>query len=45
MGDDGASGVVQFRREFGAGGPGANDGDVQLARMDRSALGLRADTR
>ena len=42
VGDDGASGMVQFRRELGAGGACADDGDVQMPRTDGSVLVLRA---
>ena len=42
VGDDGASGMVQFRGELGAGGACADDGDVQLPRTDGSILVLRA---
>ena len=39
VGDDGAHRAVQFGGQFGAGGAGADDGDVELAGPHR--LGLR----
>ena len=41
-GDDLAGGAVQLGRELGAGGAGADDGDLELAGADRLGLGLGA---
>ena len=42
VGDHGAGGAVQLGRELGAGGAGADDGDVELAGPHRLGLGVGA---
>ncbi len=43
VGNHGAGGVVELGGKLGPGRPGADDGDIELARRDRPGLGLGAD--